>query len=125
MCTCLQDSLIRDCLVIGINNSNIQKKLLQNHKLTSTRALRPSHYICPNSETRKNKGKRFTPTTDNRTYIINCISATNAVDTRRSLDYVISTRIFKSYKSLVYWPRRISAVEIHSTLFIHVYRSII
>ena len=33
-CACLRDSLIRDRLVLGINNNNIQKKLLQDRKLT-------------------------------------------------------------------------------------------
>ena len=38
-CTCLRDSLIHDQLVIGINDNSNQKKLLQDRKLTLSKAI--------------------------------------------------------------------------------------
>ena len=38
-CSCLHDSLIRDWLVLGIRDESIQKKLLQEKKLSLSRAI--------------------------------------------------------------------------------------
>ena len=54
-------SLIRDRLVLGINNNNIQKKLLQDRKLTLTKAI----HICRSSEKTKQQVK--TISADNAT----------------------------------------------------------
>ena len=54
-CACLRDSLIRDRLVLGINNNNIQKKLLQDRKLTLTKAID----ICRSSEKTKQQVKNI------------------------------------------------------------------
>ena len=48
-CACLRDSLIRDRLVIGINNNALQKKLLQDRNLTLAKAID----ICRSSESTK------------------------------------------------------------------------
>ena len=45
-CSCLHDSLVCDCLVLGIRNSRTQKKLLQEKKFTLSRAID----ICKSSE---------------------------------------------------------------------------
>ena len=45
-CSCLHDSLVRDRLVLGIRNSGTRKKLLQEKKLTLSRAID----ICKSSE---------------------------------------------------------------------------
>ena len=52
---CLRDSLIRDRLVIGINDNATQKKLLQDRKLTLTKAID----ICRSSETTKKQVKKI------------------------------------------------------------------
>ena len=54
-CNCLRDSLIRDRLVIGINDNATQKKLLQDRKLTLTKAID----ICRSSETTKKQVKKI------------------------------------------------------------------
>ena len=54
-CACLRDSLIRDCLVLGINNNNVQKKLLQDRKLTLAKAIN----ICRSSEKKKQQVKKI------------------------------------------------------------------
>ena len=38
-CTCLQDSLIRDCIVLGIQDGETRKWLLLQHKLTLTKCI--------------------------------------------------------------------------------------
>ena len=38
-CSCLHDSLVRDRLVLGIRNSGTRKKLVQEKKLTLSRAI--------------------------------------------------------------------------------------
>ena len=53
--TSLRDSLIRDRLVLGIDNNNIQKKLLQDRKLTLTKAID----ICRSSEKTKQQVKEI------------------------------------------------------------------
>ena len=40
-------------LTYGIYNNNTQEKLLQDYKLTLTKALSQSHYICRNNKTRR------------------------------------------------------------------------
>ncbi|XP_068696020.1 uncharacterized protein [Montipora foliosa] len=45
-CSCLHDSLVHDRLVLGIRNSGTRKKLLQEKKLTLSRAID----ICKSSE---------------------------------------------------------------------------
>ena len=45
-CSCLHDSLVRDRLLLGIRNSGTRKKLLQEKKLTLSRAID----ICKSSE---------------------------------------------------------------------------
>ena len=54
-CNCLRHSLIRDRLVIGINDNATQKKLLQDRKLTLTKAID----ICRSSETTKKQVKKI------------------------------------------------------------------
>ena len=54
-CNCLRDSLIRDRLVIGINDNATKKKLLQDRKLTLTKAID----ICRSSETTKKQVKKI------------------------------------------------------------------
>ena len=54
-CACLRDSLILDRLVLRINNNNIQKKLLQDRKLTLTKAID----ICRSSEKTKQQVKNI------------------------------------------------------------------
>ena len=54
-CTCLRDSLIRDRLVIGINDSATQKKLLQDRKLTLSKAID----LCRSSETTRKQIKKL------------------------------------------------------------------
>ena len=54
-CACLRDSLIRDRLVLGFNNNDIQKKLLQDRKLTLTKAID----ICRSSEKTKQQVKNI------------------------------------------------------------------
>ena len=48
-CACLHNSLIRDRLVLGINDKTPQKKLLQDRNLTLSRAID----ICRSNETMK------------------------------------------------------------------------
>ena len=38
-CTCLQDSLIRDCIVLGIRDGKTRKRLLLQNKLTLTKCI--------------------------------------------------------------------------------------
>ena len=45
-CSCLHDSLVRDRLLLGIRNSGTRKKLLEEKKLTLSRAID----ICKSSE---------------------------------------------------------------------------
>ena len=52
---CLRDSLIRDRLLLGINNNNIQKKLLQDRKLTLAKAID----VCRSSEKTKLQVKKI------------------------------------------------------------------
>ena len=54
-CACLRDSLIRDRLVIGINNNALQKKLLQDRNLTLAKAID----ICRSSESTKQQVKKI------------------------------------------------------------------
>ena len=54
-CACLHDSLIRDRLVIGISENTTQKKLLQDRKLTLSRAID----ICRSSETTRKQIKKL------------------------------------------------------------------
>ena len=54
-CACLRDSLIRDRLVIGINNNALQKKLQQDRNLTLAKAID----ICRSSESTKQQVKKI------------------------------------------------------------------
>lgn len=59
-CACLRDSLIRDRLVLGINDNTTQKKLLQDRKLTLARAID----ICRSSESSKTQIKKLKENTE-------------------------------------------------------------
>ena len=54
-CTCLQDSLIHDQLVIRINDNATQKKLLQDRKLALSKAID----LCQSSETTRKQIKKL------------------------------------------------------------------
>ena len=58
-CACLRDPLIRDRLLIGINNNALQKNLLQDRNLTLAKAID----ICRRSEGTKQQVKKSMSTT--------------------------------------------------------------
>ncbi len=64
-CACLHDSLIRDRLVLGINDKVLQKKLLQDRNLTLSRAID----ICRSNETMKKQLKSLKQSNEDTVHI--------------------------------------------------------
>ena len=64
-CACLHDSLIRDHLVLGINDKALQKKLLQDRNLTLSRAID----ICRSNETMKKELKSLKQSNEDTVHI--------------------------------------------------------
>ena len=66
-CVCLKDSLVRDRLVIGINDTTIQKKLLQDRRLTLSKAID----ICRSSESTKKQIRTMQASNESEVNAIN------------------------------------------------------
>jgi hypothetical protein len=66
-CACLHDSLIRDRLVLGINDNATKKKLLQDRKLTLSKAID----ICRSNETMKKQLKSLKQSNEDGINMVN------------------------------------------------------